>query len=153
MNIPTTILLALSLSIAACGEPCGVPTVRPSGVWIAAEECRDPDDSSSSSGGSSSSGEDPTTTGACPGPGEAWGPCVDDACSDVETPSLCIVRENGNLCAPLCAGDCPVPACDGALGFCDPAVACLLACADDFECPTGMYCDASVPGGGCLWPL
>lgn len=177
------ITIALSLiTIAGCGEPCGIPTTR-NGIVFAAEACPSDDSSSgaaaSSSGDSASetsSGEPGSTTDiptasttddsggmlptciAIPGPGEFWGPCLIDPKNPDAPPSclegFCQITGPGNLCMPACVeGDtCEAFKCLG--GTCRDDGACVPACekAND-PCPVeGMFCDAEFPFPMCVYP-
>lgn len=173
MNTPTTsILLSLSLSIlAGCGEPCGLPNVRP-GIVLAAEECPIGEESSSSEADSSSSGasasettggeasstgETPTaeSTGddtgmlptciAVPGAGEFWGPCfVGATCTE----GICHDGGGGNVCLASCEdGQCEPFKCFG--GFCTSDDRCVPKCSTSDDCPIdGTFCLDEI----CVYP-
>ncbi len=69
--------------------------------------------------------------------GDAWGPCdKNGACLD--TGNWCFSFAVGNVCIPVCAGDCPDFQCSG--GTCTNAQKCIPVCDDDADCPMGMAC-------------
>ena len=141
MSTRTTVFLASLLTLTACGEPCGVSTIR-NGIWIAAEDCPDVDDNSS---GSASSTSTPTGDG-----GECYGqPCGEADPCKAGLECIDLGTEESRCFAP-CAGSKCMSAgkisCDpdgvGALGTCieDLDLCAPLLCATDASCPRESVC-------------
>lgn len=159
-NFLATFTILSTLTLAACG-PCetGDRVALPGGVIVADDVCNGDDDGTSiatATDGASETGAEPTaaessSTGgdapppvctALPGPGEAWGPCVDGGCNPGA--GFCLEGEFGTLCMPGCDDGCPMFKCFG--GTCRADGACIPPCADDSDCPIpGMQCDKDAP--------
>lgn len=143
-SIYPTIFITL-LFPAACGEPCGVPTVSPTGLIIAAEECPDVDDTGASES-SSESGE----TGPTGGDLVCFGQPCGATLGDCEDGLLCVdLGDVGRCFAPCIAGFCESAgkiSCDpdgvGGLGVCElgDIVCGPVLCDDQQACPRGHTC-------------
>lgn len=156
--IPTTILL-LSLSLAACGDPC-LPSFQADTLILGADDVcfltTDAETAATGSTISTSTGD--TDTGGVTGgavceqaPGLAWGPCNAEGQCDAGPGTFCIATSVGNVCAPACGNDgCLDLGCD-MTGKCLVTGACVPACDDATGCSDGMVCDPTL--AMCVWPF
>lgn len=174
-TIYSALLLTISLSTIACGDPC-LPVVGDTFIIAADDEClpipedetgRDPTEGESSSGDlTDGATTDSDSTGASvmppmcqPPSGQEWAPCDIDGLCDAG--SKCVFGDSNTawICAPDYDAPCEVSPCMLAqqkveLVTLDATnLICGYQCQDSSDCDSGMVCGQTKTAKVCMWTM
>lgn len=147
-------------AVVACAEMIGAGlqcNTAPGGCWLICN----PDIPGECDAGTVCDNEEwecvhpPSPAGRCAGPGELFGPCINNECSG---DLACFTAKIGDMCVPIytgapgpaddwnvnmCAGEIGSLSCLDALGFC------IVKCDNGNTCDSGATCDEWIHS--CVW--